>query len=250
MLALIMLSGCTSAGKTEESAVTESTTIETLTTEISAEETLPKIDTVLSANEVDINGTAFTVKVEMVGGTKEFGTIGYDETDIYKGDFYIVSYDNMGKKLSEYKLENYINDYELYFTTLFDLEIFDYNNDNNPDFTIGQRWTNNFSLHKIYSINKDGIISTLKCCSGEEIGFNTVIPVEGDIPSVLLKNEGSQSFSTTWYSSTGLPEGYLDEATTEKWFETHPFIDWVRDYYQWNGDSFTRVESIPVDINF
>lgn len=254
LLALILTS-CTGKENTPaqtseiETTIVETTVSTTIESTNAIAEAPRKIDVVLSTNKITVNGTNFKVNVEMIGGTKEFGTVGYDETDMYKGDFYIVSYDSSGKKLSEYKLKSYVNDYELYFTTLFSLEISDYNSDNNPDFTIGQRYVNNFSLHHIYSIDSNGIISNLFCWSGKELGFDDTIPIQGNIPSVLLNKENTHSFSSTWYTSAYIPTDYLDELSTKKWFEDHPVIYWVKDYYQWNGDSFIRIKSIPVDVN-
>ena len=104
-------------------------------------------------------------------------------------------------------------------------------------------------MHRIYSIDSNGIISNLCCGSGKEFGFEDTIPVQGNVPSVLLKKEDNQSFSTTWYSNTDIPDNYLDKYSTENWFKTHAYIDWLKEYYQWNGDSFTRIKSIPVDMN-
>ncbi|WP_128896863.1 hypothetical protein [Longirhabdus pacifica] len=127
----------------------------------------------------------------------------------YSGTFNIVLEDTNGEVLSSYE----IND--LNFTELFDLKLDDYNNDGKLDFTLGQFFSSNGYLYRIYSVIDNNIVSLP--IEGTEIYISEV---DGRFSTTLNKLDLT-SFSVSPYSQT---QG-----------------KYTTNVYKWDGEQFKKI---------
>ena len=107
---------------------------------------------------------------------------------------------------------------ELIFNQTFTLEIHDYNEDGNPDFTLGQRSVGSTNmLYQMYSIDPNGKIFDLPFSDGHKAFLALADTTKGDSFSVKLETENGELIIP--YYDTEL--GQTKEIT-----------------YQWKNDSF------------
>lgn len=89
----------------------------------------------------------------------------------------------------------FIDDKEMNFSEKFKLEFDDYNNDLNPDFTLGQYASGNYNIYRIYTILPNGELKQLLCDNGNSL------MISKDGFSIKLKKVNSNSFKTELYNS-------------------------------------------------
>lgn len=107
----------------------------------------------------------------------------------------------------------------LIFTSSFEIEFDDYNNDGDPDFTLGQYGTGNGNDFKLFTLREDGSVELL--------------PIK-DYPSLFISNKSSYySTKLIKLSDTEFSKQYYDNAEG-KIFE---------DIFQWDGTQFAHVET-------
>lgn len=113
-------------------------------------------------------------------------------------------------------------DEPLVFNSTFDLEFDDYNNDGDPDFTIGQYGSSNGNLYRIFTLRKNGKIEPL--------------PVK-DHTDLFIS-------STTGYYSTQLNKIDATSFEVEYYDNTKGTFD---DTYKWDGKQFVRTGSVKAN---
>ncbi len=160
----------------------------------------------LSRNEVrTADGDILYINLEMIDGkhyTEEEagGPGGGIYTDNYIGSYRLRVVDSTGETRSTYKpLEDQLN-----FWAPFELAIADYNNDGQPDFTLGQHASSNGAVYEIYSLNERGEIVSLNA--------NRDLYVADHRPSILLDQIEADSFLIRFYTPD---QGY--EQRTFRW---------------------------------
>lgn len=159
-----------------------------------------KIDNpiILSHNSISLSdGKTVYVNLEMKSGKYFYGCSGGEtyETN-WKGKYQIRIYSD------ELNLDNYISinpiyieNNEMNFSEKFKLEFDDYNNDLNPDFTLGQYASGNYNIYRIYTILTNGELKELSCDDG-----NSLMISKHDF-SIKLEKVNSNSFKTELYNS-------------------------------------------------
>jgi len=153
---------------------------------------------VLSHNSICLSdGKTVYVNLEMYSGEYFYGCTGGGtyETN-WEGNYQIRIYSD------ESNLDNYISvnpvfidDKEMNFDKKFELKFDDYNNDSNPDFTLGQYASGNYNIYRLYTILPDGELKELSCDNG-----NTLMISKHDF-SIKLEKVNSTSFKTELYNS-------------------------------------------------
>lgn len=91
----------------------------------------------------------------------------------YYGKFAVVVIDNKGKEVSKKDLNSYFGNVDIGFIGNFDLIIQDYNKDGCNDFSIGEPTNDGGDEFKFvpFSVNSDGILSTLSVTGYKEDNF-------------------------------------------------------------------------------
>lgn len=79
---------------------------------------------------------------------------------IWSGQFGLVVTDEQGLTVSTFVLSDVFKE-EMSFGQQFQIRFGDYNDDGNPDFTIGQYGSSNGSFYKLFTLNKDNSIEQL-----------------------------------------------------------------------------------------
>ncbi|MFZ5986062.1 MAG: hypothetical protein ACOYWZ_02930 [Bacillota bacterium] len=138
---------------------------------------------------------------------------------IWEGDFIIEVADESGKILAESELSKFHSDEPLMFTSSFDIQFDDYNNDGDIDFTIGQYASSNGRYYKIFTIRRDGKVDELK--------------LKG-YPYLFISD-------STDYYSTKLKK--VDEITFKKEHYDNSKGKTIEDYFKWNGSEFIHIDS-------
>lgn len=171
---------------------------------------------VVSHNSVMLkDGSYVYVNIEMTKGSYSFATLGgsvYGSN--WEGEYQIRVY----REENEYDNPSFktplciANESSLNFNSLFYLEFDDYNNDGNPDFTIGQWGSSNGNNFEIFSIDNEGTV----------INLNTEVFVSDHSFSILLEKLSPTSFTFSYYN--------IIEA------------EWKQSIYEWKEDSFIKIE--------
>ena len=153
---------------------------------------------ILSHNSISLSsGETVYVNLEMKNGKYFYGFSGGGtyETN-WQGEYQIRIYSD------ELNLDNYISinpvfidDKEMNFSEKFKLKFDDYNNDLNPDFTLGQYASGNYNIYRIYTILPSGELKELSCDNG-----NSLMISKHDF-SIKLEKVNSNSFKTELYNS-------------------------------------------------
>ncbi|MDF2820619.1 MAG: hypothetical protein K0R15_1060 [Clostridiales bacterium] len=134
---------------------------------------------------------------------------------IWEGYFVIELVDDLGNSISQIDLSTVYNE-ALIFTSAFEIEFDDYNNDGDFDFTIGQYASSNGRSYKLFTIRKDGKID--------------VLPIK-DNSSLFISN-------TTGYYSTKLTKK-TDTSFVIKYYDNSLAMD-IENVFEWNGTEFYR----------
>lgn len=171
---------------------------------------------VVSHNSVMLkDGSYVYVNIEMTKGRYFFETLGggfYGGN--WNGEYQIRVYREENEYDSPMSVTplNIGNETLLNFGSLFNLEFDDYNNDGNPDFTIGQWGSSNGNTFEMFSIDNEGNI----------IDLNTNIFVSDHSFSILLEKTSPTSFTYSYYNNME--------------------SSWIQCNYEWMEDSFIKIE--------
>ncbi len=143
---------------------------------------------------------------------------------IWKGKFYIDVLDTSGNLLATTKLETIHPSEDMIFTSPFQIQFNDYNNDGDVDFTLGQYSSSNGYDYKLYTIPKDNSIQEL---------------VIKDYPNIFISNRtGQYSTMLNKVDNTTFTIEYYDNSKGT--FE---------DSFKWDGASFIKISTKEVKKN-
>jgi bla regulator protein BlaR1 len=172
---------------------------------------------IISSNSMyPIIGKFQYLRLKMVKGKYyENWTPGPYMGTIWEGYYNIELIDDSGNIISQIEL-NKIYKEPLIFTSFFDIQFDEYNNDGDIDFTIGQYATSNGNEYKLFTLRKDGKIELL--------------PING-YSSLFISD-------TTGYYSTKLTK--LDNGTFKKEYYDNTKGKNVDDIFKWNGTEFIK----------
>ena len=120
------------------------------------------------------------------------GLYGHNWYGIYQIRTYTATEDPLGSTL--YIADISVHDKEMNFGSIFQLVFDDYNDDGNPDFTLGQWFSNNGNAYKIFTIKPDGKV--------EELNTNGIFLSRNHDFSVQLDKINPKSFSTSYYDNS------------------------------------------------
>lgn len=138
---------------------------------------------------------------------------------IWQGDFIIEVADESSKEVVKSELGRIHDGEPLTFTSSFDIQFDDYNNDGDIDFTLGQYATSNGNDYKIFTIRKDGKVEELRI---------------KDYPYLFISNR-------TDYYSTKLKK--IDSVTFKKEYYDNSQGKIFGDRFKWNGSEFIKIET-------
>ncbi len=140
------------------------------------------------------DGKNVSVRLVMTGGKyfneKYAGAGGGIYRENYQGNYEIQVLDSYGKLISAAKFEN--EGQPANFPGKFELLFDDYNDDKNPDLSIGQYGSSSMNIYRLYTIMPDG---SVKDISGE-----TFTHASSDF-SVKFKKDGQSGFYTQFYNN-------------------------------------------------
>lgn len=183
----------------------------------------PEIDVqspmTLSNSMCSFNGQSAFLRLKMVKGRyyEDWNPGAYMGT-LWEGSFKIELADEYGKTIAETDISKMFSG-PLTFKSSFNLEFDDYNNDGDPDFTIGQYASGNGRLYKIFTLRKDGNVEEL--------------PVK-DHPDLFVSNSaGYYSAKLNKIDGTTFEIGYYDNSIPATF----------QDSYQWDGKQFALFKS-------
>ena len=143
---------------------------------------------------------------------------------IWEGVFYIDVLDTSGNLLATTKLESIHTNENMIFTSPFQIQFNDYNNDGDVDFTLGQYSSSNGYDYKLYTIRKDNTIQEL---------------IIKDYPYIFISNRtGQYSTMLNKVDNTTFTIEYYDNSKGT--FE---------DSFKWDGASFNKVSTKEVKKN-
>lgn len=134
---------------------------------------------------------------------------------IWEGYFIIDLIDDLGNIISQIDLSTVYNE-PLIFTSSFQIEFDDYNNDGDIDFTIGQYTSSNGREYKLFTIRKDEKID--------------VLPVK-DHSSLFISN-------TTGYYSTKLTKK-TDTSFVIEYYDNSKTMN-IETEFEWDGKEFNK----------
>lgn len=138
---------------------------------------------------------------------------------IWQGDFIIEVADEYGKEVVKSELGKIHDEEPLAFTSSFDIQFDDYNDDGDLDFTLGQYATSNGNDYKIFTIRKDGKVEELRI---------------KDYPYLFISNH-------TGYYSTKLKK--IDKVTFTKEYYDNSQCKVFEDRFKWNESEFIKIET-------
>lgn len=168
----------------------------------------------LSNNDMYPNGANQYLRLQMVKGKyyEEWSPGPYMGT-IWEGYFNIELVDDLGNIISQFDLSTVYSE-PLIFTSSFQIEFDDYNNDGDIDFTIGQYASSNGREYKLFTIRKDGTIDVLTI---------------KDYSSLFISNAtGYYSTKLTKKTDTSFVIEYYDNSKTMN----------SENKFEWNGKEF------------
>lgn len=171
----------------------------------------------LSNNDLyPILGLNQNLRIQMVKGKYyETWTPGPYMGTIWEGDFIIELTDDLGNIVSQIDLSTVYSE-PLIFTSPFQIEFDDYNNDSDIDFTIGQYVSSNGREYKLFTIRKDGKIDVLSV---------------KDHNSLLISNTtGYYSTKLTKKTDTSFVIEYYDNSISKN----------IENEFEWNGKEFIK----------
>lgn len=137
---------------------------------------------------------------------------------IWKGRYSIEIADEYFKTLARTDLCEFFSE-PLIFTSSFEIEFDDYNNDGDPDFTLGQYGTSNGNNFRLFTLREDGSVELL--------------PIK-DFHSLFISN-------LTSYYSTKLIKLSDTEFSKQCYDNAEGKI--FEDTFKWEGTEFVHVES-------
>ena len=169
----------------------------------------------LSNNDMySINGENQFLRLLMIKGKYyEEWTPGPYMGTIWEGNFIIELINDSGESISKIDLSEVYKE-KLIFTSPFQIQFDDYNNDGDIDFTIGQYSSSNGREYTLFSLRKDGKIETL--------------PMQG-YSSLFISN-------TTGYYSTKLTK-ITDTSFTIEYYDNSVANNIVKEF-EWDGKEF------------
>lgn len=136
----------------------------------------------------------------------------------WQGKFLLQLVDSTGDTVSQLELNKAFEEEELIFNRTFLISFDDYNNDGDPDFTIGQYGSNNGNLYKLFTI-RDNKIEVLPLQTG------SVFSSGGNSRhSISLKRISDIGFVNSYYDNT---KGKL-----------------IEQYFIWDGSQFALKNTI------
>ncbi|MFC3748676.1 hypothetical protein [Paenibacillus sp. GCM10012306] len=172
----------------------------------------------LSRNELfPLTGREEYLNLRLLQGqySEDWATKGPFSGKNWSGTFELVVTDAEDKVLSTFPLSRHFQE-GLEFQSFFQLEFGDYNDDGDPDFTIGQYGSSNGYFFKLFSLGKDHVIRELPIQPTGEMFISSP-----ERYSVKLDQADKTSFKTTYYDNSVGQE--------------------LHALYQWNGTEFQRV---------
>ena len=136
---------------------------------------------------------------------------------VWKGDFVIELADETGKTITETNLGRIYNNEPLIFTSHFQFEFDDYNDDGDADFTIGQYASSNGKDYKIYTVRSNGEIEEL--------------PIRGQ-PSLFISQNSGYSTRLEKVDPVSFKTSYYDNSAQKQ----------VEKIFRWDGKAFVQVD--------
>lgn len=230
-IALLLIACCsiilvcyTSAQKTNSSSV-EYTALQSVhsTTNIISSEKKSEIDfqspMALSNTELNFNGQTVYLCLKMVKGRyyEDWNPGAYMGPN-WEGQFVIDLVDEFGKTFAETDISKMFTE-PLTFNSSFKIDLDDYNNDSDLDFTVGQYCSNNGYLYKIFTIRKDGKVEEL--------------PVKDHSNLFISDRTANYSTKLNKINGTTFEIEYYDNSVPATF----------QDFYQWDGKEFVLSKS-------
>ncbi len=192
-----------------EKTIAKSTTVPAPKTEIEVQSPMT-----LSNSICTLDGQSVNVRLKMVKGRyyEEWNPGPYMGT-LWEGSFIIELADEYGKTISTTDISKIYSD-PLIFSSSFNIEFDDYNNDGDLDFTLGQYATSNGNLYRIFTLRKSGKIE--------------VLPIKDHTDLFISKRTGYYSIKLNKINGTTFGIEYYDNSVPATFHE----------FYKWDGKQF------------
>jgi bla regulator protein BlaR1 len=174
----------------------------------------------LSNNDLfSVSGEHQYLRLKMIRGRyhEDWSPGAYMGT-LWEGDYVIELNDESGSVLASTDLSKVYQE-PLIFNCAFQLQFDDYNNDGDPDFTIGQYASGNGNAYRIFTLRKDGKIEAL--------------PVHGQSELFMGNMEERYSAKLEKVNDTAFKAEYYDNSKGET----------VERVFAWNGKAFVQTDS-------
>lgn len=180
-----------------------------------------KAGNIISENTIDTNGDGKYERliVRLAEGKQyEDTAAGPFQGWNWQGKFLLQLTDYKGSNLSELELNKAFEEEELIFNRTFLISFDDYNNDENPDFAIGQYGSSNGNLYRLFTVRDNKI---------------EVLPLQ---TSSVFSSGGSSrhSISLERISDIGFMNSYYDNTKGKL----------IEQYFIWDGSQFALKNTI------
>ena len=174
---------------------------------------------IMSNNSVNLaNGNIVFINIEMISGRYYYDEMpGAFQGSNWNGHYQVRVYTNeYDFSSTAYLAPISLNDNEeMVFNSSFSLIFDDYNNDGNPDFTLGQYSSGNGFDYAIFSINQNGEVERLNT-------DNKLMFINMREYSVQLEKHSPTSFKFNFYDNS--------------------IGEYIERIYQWEEDKFVVIE--------
>lgn len=165
---------------------------------VSASGIIVKSPMTISNNLINYNGASAYLRLKMVKGKYyEDWNPGAFMGTIWEGSFILELVDEYGKSLAQTDLEKYYSE-PLTFTSNFNLEFDDYNNDGNMDFTIGQYASSNGRVYRLFTLTSAGTVEELVVKDTPELFISN----SSGYYSTKLQKLNNTTFKTKYYDNS------------------------------------------------
>ncbi len=172
----------------------------------------------LSNSMVTFNGQTAYLRLKMIKGRyyEDWNPGAYMGT-LWEGSFIFELSDEYGKTIAETDISKMFTE-PLTFSSSFNIEFNDYNNDGDSDFTIGQYGSSNGYFYRIFTLRKDGKVEQL--------------PIKDHTDLFISNRTGSYSTKLDIINGTTFEIEYYDNSVPATF----------RDIYQWDGNQFIIIK--------
>jgi bla regulator protein BlaR1 len=168
----------------------------------------------LSNTEFTFNGQLAYMRLKMVKGRyyEDWNPGAYMGTN-WEGQFVIDLADELGNNIAETDISKIFSE-PLTFNSTFSIELDDYNDDGDLDFTIGQYGSSNGYLYRIFTLRKDGKVEQLT--------------IKDHTDLFISNRTGNYSTKLNKIKGAAFEIEYYDNSVTAAF----------HDLYQWDGMQF------------